>query len=474
MPLRVAVVHYHFRRGGVTSVVKNALTSLAAQDVQCALLAGEPSDVLKDVRVVEGLGYAETNATEPALAGPLRAAAREALGGEPDLWHVHNHSLGKNTALPQAVHDLASDGCRLLLQVHDFAEDGRPGNYERLRKGLPSVDTAWPAASHVHYAVLNARDRRFLAGAGAPAAELHDVPNAVSVPGCSEALSPQDAAYDYLYVTRAIRRKNLGELLLWAAAYGGKARFGVSRAPANPEARPVYDRWVELAGELDLPVAFEVGKRADALPELIGRSRRLITTSVAEGFGLAFLEPWAAGRGLVGRVLPEIVEDTRAAGVNLDGLYERLSVPTDWVGEGDLRDRIDTALRRTRSAYGRATDPLDVAGVFETMAPEGRVDFGRLDEALQTRVIRNVVATPDARGELAPGALEPRPVSDELVAANAAVVREKFGLRNYGRRLAELYGVVAASEPSKPGTLSCEKLLDAFLAPERFNLLRTS
>ena len=38
-------------------------------------------------------------------------------------------------------------------------------------------------------------------------------------------------------------------------------------------------------------------------------AHRLVTTSVAEGFGLAFLEPWLFGKGLLGRNLPEITVD---------------------------------------------------------------------------------------------------------------------------------------------------------------------
>ena len=48
---------------------------------------------------------------------------------------------------------LASDGYRLLLQVHDFAEDLRPLNFGRLSQAT-QVDTAsypYPDAAHIHY-----------------------------------------------------------------------------------------------------------------------------------------------------------------------------------------------------------------------------------------------------------------------------------------------------------------------------------
>ena len=96
------------------------------------------------------------------LADDLQAAARNALGSLPDLWHVHNHSLGKNLALPGALQALGDAGQRLLLQLHDFAEDGRPLNYR-------------------HYAVLNGRDLKLLGAAGIPPARLHALANPVSL-----------------------------------------------------------------------------------------------------------------------------------------------------------------------------------------------------------------------------------------------------------------------------------------------------
>ena len=39
----------------------------------------------------------------------METAAIMGLGGKPDLWHIHNHSLGKNSALTGAVAILAEE-----------------------------------------------------------------------------------------------------------------------------------------------------------------------------------------------------------------------------------------------------------------------------------------------------------------------------------------------------------------------------
>ena len=143
----------------------------------------------------------------------LKEAARDALGQTPDLWHIHNHSLGKNPFLTEAVALLAESGEKILLHPHDFAEDGRPGNYLSLR----SIPTGIPYRSHIHYAALNQRDRGFLAHMlkDCPS-PVHLLANAVppSTPFCQPLTgipfpSPLKTS---LYPVRAVRRKNLGEL----------------------------------------------------------------------------------------------------------------------------------------------------------------------------------------------------------------------------------------------------------------------
>ena len=54
------------------------------------------------------------------------------------LLQLHNHALGKNIGWTSFVPQLAQAGYRTLLQIHDFAEDFRPGNYQALLSGLAS------------------------------------------------------------------------------------------------------------------------------------------------------------------------------------------------------------------------------------------------------------------------------------------------------------------------------------------------
>ena len=110
VPLRVAILHYHLRPGGVTRVITGAVRALGARDIRAAVLAGSAPETGAgtelSVAVVPGLDYTTRLAQAPPpdrLAAELAEAARAELGGEPDVWHVHNHSLGKNCALPRAL-----------------------------------------------------------------------------------------------------------------------------------------------------------------------------------------------------------------------------------------------------------------------------------------------------------------------------------------------------------------------------------
>jgi len=438
------------------------------------------------VRVIPPLAYSERPGFDSVeqLVTQLEAAARDALGGPPDVWHFHNHSVGKNAAVPLAVSHLADLGRRVLLHIHDFPEDGRPQNYALLRDQLGRGDAGrlgrilYPQAGHVHYALLNRRDLGFMSGAGVPPERLHLLPNPASLK-LAQAPAPTElpprTGRCFLYPSRAIRRKNLGEFLLWSAAAERGDQFASTRAPRNPKARPVYKRWVRFAGQLDLPVRFDVAAKSRlSFPELLGSAYALATTSVAEGFGLSFLEPWLVDRPLVGRNLPEITGDFASAGLDLSGLYDRLDVPLGWVGAAPLRERVRSVLKEVLSAYGRPPRPDAADRAFDSMVARERVDFGRLDEPFQEHVIRTVHASPEARGELRPVALGPHCEPGDVIARNRRTVLREFSIERYGTRLGAIYDALMESERGPRDGLDASRLLDRFLAPERFSLLRTS
>ena len=482
--MRVAIVHYHLRPGGVTRVIQQSLTALdveSSAEFRCVVLAGEPPQAtmpVPNVAVIPALGYDQTTTARSDVARELCRAATRVLGGPPDLWHIHNHALGKNLVVPALVTHFAQHGQRLLLHIHDFAEDGRSANYARLRQHLdddPTRFALYPQGQHVHYAVLNPRDRQFLLAAGMSAAQLHDLPNPVSAETpTEERLVRLPAEYERLclYPVRAIRRKNLGEFLLWAALADADELFAVSRAPQNPQEHAVYAQWVDFAAALRLPVQFALGERwAGSFQSLLQTAHVLMTTSVAEGFGLTFLEPWLAGRPLIGRKLPEITTAFERAGVDLTALYERLPIPLAWIDCECLRAAIQRELPRVYAAYGRSAGAAEVQRAYVAAIHDRTVDFGRLHEPLQQAVIQQLVNSPAMQAELRP--YRNISAATACVQANCQQVAQCFNLQAYGVQLAQIYATVAASPLAPQPALNPQRLLDQFLSPERFCLLRT-
>lgn len=483
--MRIAIVHYHLQFGGVTRIICHQQNALRARGLSTVVLTGKPPpfEFPGVFRVIPGLQY---EAARPAispltLAAQMLAVATEALAGPPDVWHIHNHSLGKSLVLPAALLALAEQGAHLLFQIHDFAEDGRPGNYRVMLAQMADGDKRtlsrllYPQADHLHYAVLSRRDYQYLHDAGLDRNHLHLLPNPVDLGQIAEkeSMAVDGVAALWLYPTRAIRRKNLGEFLLWSALAPAGTRFAITSGPENPAERGRYDRWQQIAVALGLPVEFEaVGRAGRSFTDLLRLASGVVTTSVAEGFGMAFLEPWSVGTPVCGRNLPEITAGFRQAGIVLPWSYDRLNIPETWIGHDRLRVAAQDGLRRNLAAYGRCPSPGDLERLLAAWIRDGLVDFGRLDEPMQEVVLHRLAHAPEQAVDIGPAALPNPQDLYSMVENNRCLLRSSHNLTQYGVVVEQMYRQVAASPITPLDSLDGEVLLDRFLAPERLSLLR--
>ena len=511
--MNIAIVHYHLNRGGVARVVENQLLALdralgSSERVRVALLYGGDAhgwpdglpDRLRSIdlkrSVVEGLGYDSGPTAEPALlADELRQSlARHEFAPDETLLHVHNHSLGKNCSLPVALGKLSEDGFALLLQIHDFAEDFRAANYRHLVDsiGIEQIPAAlYPQASQIHYAVLNRRDQGTLQRTGVALPRLHLLPN--PVPDIAEPADradsrkllhqrlgiPPERRY-LLYPVRGIRRKNLGEVLLWSALVGQSTTVGVTLAPLNPVEVEQHAAWARLAHELDLPCLFETGSESGlTFEQNLAAADGFLTTSVAEGFGMVFLESWLAGRCLFGRNLSGITADFADAGVEFPDVYDRLEVPIEWVGETEYAQAFGEACAKLLDAYGmQPLQPARLQKVVDAKMQNGTIDFGDLNEPLQERVLRRVVGDSKSGArlrELNPSIKPPACEDDKLIERNKHVIRDVFSLEPSGQRLLRIYRDLLDS-PRQPDTVpptNPHAVLESYLDLNQMRLLRS-
>lgn len=480
--MRLAIVHYHLRRGGVTRVIASALEALGEAAGKAVVLSSTPSEepLPCPVAVIPELAYTRSASPQAArsLAREMMQEASRHCGGAPDLWHVHNHSLGKNANFPEALRRIASTRVPVLLQIHDFAEDGRPDNY-RVRQApftdgtFDQPDTAlYPVAPQIGYAVLNERDRRILRDAGVPEPNLYTLPNPVSASGLPPVGKPESAAESplILYPTRGIRRKNLGEVLLWSLACPDH-QFATTLAPKNPEWLPGHDAWAELVRELGLPVRLAAAEEnGQSFESLIHQARAILTTSVAEGFGLAFLEPWLWGKPLLGRNLPEITADFTGNGIQLRELYSEWPVALDLFDAEAQKERFLRAVSRVFKAYVREVSLGESESAWGHLTRQGTIDFGRLDEIAQAEVIRCLAGQPARERPQPPHG--PDGIVSAPIADNAAAIRDLYGFGNYRTNLLGIYKALRSASPAPPEGIHAGKVLDGFLDLRRFNLLR--
>lgn len=484
-PYSVAIVHYHLHRGGVTRVIHTASHCLTELGIPHVILSGEPdeSGARLPVKIIEGLRY-HTDPGGPEareLVKEMQAAAAEALGPDPIVWHFHNHSLGRNTVIADVVAHLAEAGEAMVLQFHDLAEDGRPINYPI----IADAELLYPHSPRIKQAFLNSRDRRHFLAAGLPAAHSVLLPNAITPPAAVKPLEKKPDSALVLYPVRAIRRKNLGELFLLAALSPKGTRYAVSLAPDAERWMAVYEEWRAFATDTALPVLLDVVGRISPSPKSprtyaswLRHATHCITTSVAEGFGLGFLEPITLGKPLLGRNLPAVTNDFAEAGIVPGRLYDRLLVPVEWVGRETLRQRLIRSMRATLESYDQPMSNEHLERSFAAMLHDDHLDFGNLPEDLQRQVIHRLLAGDgldnvqvEIRAERQPARTwlrrtlkltEPTAKPGDLL---------PYSTDAYGSRLKKLYAELINAKPASPEEVPKHKILAGYLKPGSFHFL---
>ncbi len=138
--------------------------------------------------------------------------------------------------------------------------------------------------------------------------------------------------------------------------------------------------------------------------DLIGISDFCITTSIREGFGMVYLEPWLAGTPVAGRNLPCITDDLGKYGLEFSRLYDRLEVKTN----------------------------------------TGTCDFTDLETEAQENLILRIVGLIRRKGGMVTR-LNPflnsifTDADPEMIRKNRKLIRKHFSVYNYGKRLFTLY-----------------------------------
>ncbi len=464
--MNIAFIHYHLMRGGVTTVIRHQVEALRDAGWNVLLLAGGPRATNFPAKVLHlpELGYVSAQSTDYSsenISKKIISAIEKHWPHGADVVHVHNPTLAKNPYLQEVLHHLRQSGIRLLCQIHDFAEDGRPNAYFRS-----------PYVGDCHYAVINQRDHRLLLDAGLKPEGCHLLPNAIAPLGD---VTPRPSRHDYvLYPIRAIRRKNIGEALLLTLFFDQGTDLAITLPPNSDDDVRSYDDWRRFARRRHLPVRFGVGLQADFV-RLMADCRFVLTTSITEGFGFTFLEPWTMGKALWGRLLPDTCRGFIEKGVDLNHLYPRLQVDLAWLDVDHLAERWKAALIEAWRQYRIELRHEAVEASWQLASRDGRIDFGLLSEPFQQKVIGRIMDDASAAERLRslnPFLQRPGPpdVSAPVIRRNSDIISNSWHLDRYGPKLMAVYRAVV--DTSVRHTIDKRVISKFFLSPSSFSLLK--
>lgn len=461
--MNIAYVHFHLKRGGVTSVIKHQVEAVGNAHQTLIISSSKKCPICDSpAAYVPCLQYdteSYLDVTPEKLAREIEAAIFKTWPQGCDVIHVHNPTLAKNSDLIEALRILKDRGFALFLQIHDFAEDGRPNVYYKK-----------PYLEDVHYGVINSRDYNILLQAGLKKEGLHLIPNQV------DPFAPGNAANDgyILYPVRGIRRKNIGEILLLSLYAPPSHPMGITLPPNSPWEEKIHDHWKAAAEQYSLPVHFDVGLN-NSYEKLVHSAFSMITTSVNEGFGFAFLEPWTAEKYVFGRRVDHVYRDFTDSGMIFEDLYPSLQVPTDWFDMQDFCTRREKSIRRFGRLYGIDVSAVDVNRSSYMLSENRRIDFGMLDEAAQKQVIGALTSSADKRADFA----DENPVvtrfeqmagKGPVIDNNRTIVLREYSRDQYRSRLLSVYSRVGQSSVEQ--RIDKDAVLDSFFNPVDFCMLR--
>lgn len=362
--MKLLIIHYHLKPGGVTSVIKSQLKILRSRlgEDNVTLLVGgnkEQNESVGHLRqiVSEPIDYLVEKVSSDKLQYRYNQILQTVMTMVTDdtIVYVHNLNLGKNPLLTYAIYTLANQGVKVINHCHDFAED-RPKNWLFLQEILSNLTDEsldkilYPNIPNYHFAALNSKDLKRLEGYGVDGRKIHFLPNPISfsIADLKRLGDVKDRKIDICrdlgidpskmvitYPVRVIRRKNIGEFILLAELFSDLANWLVTLSPKNPDEKVEYLQWKDFCNKSQIDILFDVGEDRE-FSEVLGITDRCITTSVMEGFGMVFLEPWLFSVPVVGRDLLNVSDDFKRAGIKFPYLYEKIDPGDEYSDRDDF------------------------------------------------------------------------------------------------------------------------------------------
>jgi glycosyltransferase involved in cell wall biosynthesis len=268
-------------------------------------------------------------------------------------------------------------GKNFIYRCHDFVQQ-RPVNFKNVKKFhhprfgvVPDWHSIlYPAYSNIKYIAINRYDRMRLIEHGIEEEQIFYIPNPVD----KGILPPDDRRSELrkiiiaregldpkvrflLYPVRCVRRKNVEEAIFLTQFFNRLVDGSVERKSCRLRERyhllvslrpdagddaEYADQLARFVQEHNLPVTIGLNDLVSleretnpldsskivrySIGDLYRAADLVINTSILEGFGFSYIEPWLLDRAVIGRSIPFITPDFQAAGMKLGHLYNALIV----------------------------------------------------------------------------------------------------------------------------------------------------
>ena len=332
--MKILFLHYAFKSDGVTRCVLNNISGLTKLSGNISfILAGDcfassiPSDIEK--RSIDW--------EAPDIVSQIQEIAKDA-----DVVIIENPTVG---ILPKATlafkrYAEKNQDKRVIYRIHDLIDD-RPHLFEEFKKTFDNFDDIYPNSNNVSFLTLTSFDKRRLTEKGLNNIEV--LPNSIVISDLDingekslglrtlfekkGIVKPGEKII--AYPVRIERRKNIEEAMLLTKILneGGDNYRLIVTVPFDEN----YEKELEiLADKHKIPCS--IGKASKyisfdkkdkfTIADFYAASDLVISTSVREGFGFVFVEPWLAGTSVMGRAIPSVTEDFQTNGVDLSYLYD--------------------------------------------------------------------------------------------------------------------------------------------------------
>ena len=420
--MKLIVLHFHFRPGGVRRVIESALPFIVKEmpGIDRVILAsGEARDLEWNRALEKSLApvatefftdpsfrYVSEQSAPAKIAPQIRAALTRLLTENDTLIWAHNLAIARHLPLARELTRASeSRGLRLIAHHHDWWFDNRWLRWpEMQRTGFRTLKqiahALFPNSPHTRFAAINRADTAMLRKQFAP--RVGWLPNPATRPKLPSQKSIR-AARDWMHAQlghdapiwlmpcRILRRKNIAEALLLTRWLQPEATLVITGSASSADEKPYANRLAATAAKqgwrLHIGLLDDAGPDAPPLPHLLAASECVLLTSIQEGFGLASLEAAAANRPLITRHLPNIAPDLHRFGFRFPHSYREILIAPDafdWPAE-QVRQRTmfsqwkDTLPRSCRIWAGRPH-------LLQSAAPE-LIPFSRLSLTAQLEVL---------------------------------------------------------------------------------------